>query len=459
MRKLIIETTPAQTRAALLVEDEVSGLWLSQDLIAGVVFLAQVKTVDQRLQGVFLEAGLPRDGFLSFAGGHAPAEGEKIVVQMKRPALGEKGALFTRDIVVETPLMKWRPQAGKRRLVLARELSAPEERSRLQTALDDKGFKGELTLRGFTGGMAASTVSRAFTHLRQGYDNMQERAEGEAKLGPLLAQRHPAVLAFLHFADAMPQEVRVSGADAVSALKSFVEAHLSHRHIEIIPQEIGLFEQTGAEEAVENALLREVPLAGGGRLVFDEAEAMTVIDVDVAATEGQSKRGSIIRVCAEALPMIIRQIKLRQIGGQVMIDFPALAVKGGGQLASALKEAVRQLPGGRFGRIDQNGLAVLILPRREVSLLDQMTELAGTGPVLGKRLTTYTIAAQALRRAMVALAANPASKVEIIAAPEIVTYLEGQPQWFRALSETYGARVTWQAEASAQREWIDVREC
>ena len=457
-RKLIIETSPAETRAALLEDDTITGFWFSGGQTHSPVCLGRVNSIDTALDAAFVDIGGEEDGFLPLADAARPDEGQLIPVQIKRPAMDGKGPLLTRDLSLETLLLRWRPLAGKRQLVIARDITAAEERSRLQQALDDKGFKGELTIRPFAGGIAADALREAFTHLRQSHDAALETGHEAQQPGVIAGTRHPALTALLHFADRIPQEIIVSGADAMRALHSSTAVHLAHRHLEIISSKsLALFEEMGAEEALEIALQRTVMLPAGGRLVFDEAEALTAIDVDVAATPGQSKRGAIQRACLEAVPEIIRQLRLRQIGGQAVIDFPALAVKGGGQLASLLKSEIRKIPGGRFGRIDQNGLAILILPRKGLSLLDQFTTPEGSGPVPGRRFSDRVIAARALRMAEAALAEAPSDKIGLSVAPAIKDYIESQPGWVAPLNDRYAMRLAINAITDFQRDQIDVK--
>ncbi|WP_306249692.1 ribonuclease E/G [Parvularcula sp. IMCC14364] len=390
---LLIEESPAETRAALLLDGQVRGLWYSDDAAHSGLFLGKVKTVDRKLQAAFVDIGFSEAGFLPITESLKISEGQSLPVRIKRPAVPGKGPLLTTQTGVKAPTLE---------------------------ALQAKA------------------------------------GEAPARLEPVKAD---AVLAYMHFQKAMPTEIIVAGSNSFLALQAYLrtDAPTTPPELSTFP-EAALFEREGIEEEIEQALARVVTLPGGGRLVFDEAEALTVIDVDVAATEGQSKRGSMIRACAEAIPEIFRQLSLRRIGGQVVIDFPALALKGGGQIRSVLKESARALHGARLIRLDDTGLAIYTLPRQQASLLDLQTVYHGGGPVRGRQLSPKALAARLLRKAAVQLQQHTAARLEVLGTSEVIDLIKVTPDWVQKLTAQYGARLTFSARDDKEREWSDVRE-
>ncbi|MCI5046974.1 MAG: ribonuclease E/G [Aquisalinus sp.] len=391
--KLLIEESPAETRAALIKNGQVWSLWFSADAEAGGLYLGKVKSIDRKLQAAFIDIGFADAGFLPITDTHKLSEGQPVPVRIKRSATSGKGPLLTTQLGI-----------GKDSL----------------TAL----------------------VERA--------------GNAPAKLDQIEAD---AVQAYRHFEKSQPSEVIVSGTSAFLALQAYIKSEKVEANSELTAYADGsLFELESAQEAIELALSRTVTLPGGGRLIFDEAEALTAVDVDVAATQGQSKRGSIIKACLEAIPELFRQVSLRRIGGQVVIDFPALAVKGGGQVRAALKEAAKTLPGARLIRLDDTGLAIYTVPRRQLSLLDLMTDYHGPGPVQGRRLSIHSLAAEVLRKAETQLRQNPSGRFEILAVEEVIDLIAAKPDWQQKLTNQYGARFSLSVSKKKEREWSDVRE-
>ncbi|MCI5043198.1 MAG: ribonuclease E/G [Aquisalinus sp.] len=391
--KLLIEDSPAETRAALIKNGQVWSLWFSADAGAGGLYLGKVKAIDRKLRAAFVDIGFGEAGFLPMTDAHKLCEGESIPVRIKRPAAPGKGPLLTTQLGIESASLA---------VLLERVGNAP------------------------------------------------------AKLD---AEQPDAVHALRYFAKSVPSEIIVSGSSAFLSLQAFMHGETMEANPGLTSHtSSSLFELEGVEESIEQALARIVTLPGGGRLIFDEAEALTAVDVDVAATQGQSKRGSIIKACLEAIPEIFRQLSLRRIGGQVVIDFPSLAVKGGGQIRAALKEATRTLPGARLIRLDDTGLAIFIIPKRKLSLLDLLTEHHGPGPVQGRRLSAHALAAEVLRKAEAQLQRNPSGRFEILAGEEVIVHIASKPDWQQKLTTQYGVRFSLSVSNNREREWSDVRE-
>ncbi|NHK29230.1 hypothetical protein FF098_015025 [Parvularcula flava] len=216
-----------------------------------------------------------------------------------------------------------------------------------------------------------------------------------------------------------------------------------------------LFEGAGAEEAFEQALSRVVDLPGGARLAFDEAEAVTAIDMDISATGGQSKAGAVAKACRAAIPAIARQISLRGIGGQVVIDFPVTR-RDGKAIHAALQEAAKT-KGWRCHPLSDAGLVALTVARQGWSLLDYVTEPAANAPVPGREWTLDHLAAKALRLTERSLDADRAARLELLLPPAVHAHIEAHKGWVQPLYDTYGNRLTLIEDAGRERDRADVR--
>ncbi len=451
---LIIEAGPLETRAALVEGERVEAIWLGPEE-TGAIYAAKVTKADPSLGGAFLDLG-EEEGFLNASDGALPEEGSTICVQMKRPAIGGKAALVTQKMTLTTPLLSWQPLAGKRKVSIAPEITSSEERERLTAMMDEKGFKGELRIRPYAMGLVGEAGRQAFTKLRMDYDAMN-KAVKEDPTPRRLSPRQGASAALIYFADHSPKSIEVSGIQGFLDVKALVENDLSHRKVELIASQVtGIFEDCGAEEALEIALSREVVLRGGGRIVIDEAEALTAIDVDVSATQGQSYKGSIVKAALAAIPVIFQQLKMRRIGGQVVIDFPPIAVKGGGQVLSVLKTEAKKVPGARLGKLSDGGLFHLTMPRTNRSLLERMTTQAGEGPVPGRVFAPSVIAAKAVRKLEKELVDAPTSSLILTTAVDIAAWLQTHKAWSAPLAERFGPRFKVVSDETFSREKIDV---
>jgi ribonuclease E len=463
--RLLIDESPLEVRAALMENDTVTRLWFSASAVDDSLYQGKIVKTDQRLGGAFVDIGTGVDGFLPVLEGQMPQEGALMLVQVKRPASARKGALLTREITLATPVFSWKPLAGKRKLGAPPNMTSADEKARLMTAFNEKGFKGDLAIRPFAAGMAPDALRQAFSGLRHSWDASRETASASKEVGLISDKPGTVAKALLSdFADQPIEEIIIAGPDLLTAMRQCVNNHLPHRRLPVeAASSSGLFEQEGVEEAITSALSREVTLQGGGRLIFDEAEALTAIDVDVAATSGQSKKGAIIRACVEAVPVITQQLMLRQIGGQVVIDFPALAMKtapgkSGGPVLSALKDGLKTLPSARLGRLNDRGVILLTLPRKGASLLEQVTEITEAAPVPGRQWRLSYLAAGAVRAAQRQLEQRSSAKFELVVNHQLADYMKENSSWQERLVNRYGDRLTLTGAEDVTREHIDVRE-
>ncbi|MEQ8934742.1 MAG: ribonuclease E/G, partial [Amphiplicatus sp.] len=269
-RCLLIECGVAETRSALLLGDEVIRFWfhtargdeaLPRPAQAGDIYLGRVQSVSKSLGGAFVDLGEGRDGFLPYKeDARYPNEGAAIVVRIRRPALGEKGAVLT---------------AGWRKGLNERAIAAIEEQSK-----------------------DAVVPSFISVHLCKNW-------------APWLN----SVLAMVPAAASCGEvEVVIDSGESARALRE-------ERPDIVSRVEENPFEIYSAADALEWSLERTIVLSGGARLTFDQAEAMTVVDVDSGgAADGASGRlnDKVNTAAAKALPA---EFSRRGIGGRIVVDF------------------------------------------------------------------------------------------------------------------------------------------
>lgn len=207
----------------------------------------------------------------------------------------------------------------------------------------------------------------------------------------------------------------------------------------------GEAETEGLAAALAAALERVVALPGGGRLTFDEAEGLAVVDVDAgAAAEGATGRLA-DKVNAQAQRRLFVELARRRIGGRVAVDFlPPSNAAARGALVAALKSSASAVYPCRFGRLAADGLFDLTAPRTAASLLEALTEPWGEDLVhQGRRLTRDAAAKSAIAALERRLAAAPAARPRLMVGAELGSYLDRErPQWTARLEERYGARFS-----------------
>ena len=220
-----------------------------------------------------------------------------------------------------------------------------------------------------------------------------------------------------------------------------------------------LFETHGAESALEAAFERIVTLSGGGRLIIDETQALTAIDVDTGGLSASSPVRLRERIAVAAAYEAARQVRLRDIGGHVVIDFPSISNKPArARFAEHLQKATASLEGaGAFG-FAKSGLYSFTTPHAAQSLMERFTEASPADPAPGRRFTLDWKAKSALRTLEHRLRAAPRAKCLLAAGPALARFLQAQETWAERLQARYGARFTIAASDKLEDRSFDLSE-
>jgi ribonuclease G len=399
-RAIYIDSVPGEDRVAL-VEDGLLAEVLVERRgtrgVAGDIYLGRVRTLVPGLQAAFVDLGLDRDGFLPIEDAVEPAppaavespeepprsagpgtaraqgpriqdclrEGQEILVQVVKEPMGQKGARVTARLALPGHFLVFLP--GVDHIGVSRRIGDPGERERLRALV--AGLAALLRAPGGfivrTTGSARSTES-FLPDARALLDSWQKiRARREDAAAPVLLHEEAGAIerALRDWLDEEVREVVVDGPDRLveaiglvgrlhPGLASRVRAHHGSRP---------LFEERGLESEIGRALRPRVWLKSGGFIVINQTEALVAIDVNTGKYVGRDvHEETIVRTNLEAVGEIARQLRLRDIGGLIVIDFidmqdPASRLA----LLAALEEELRKdrarsrmLPISEFGLVE-----------------------------------------------------------------------------------------------------------
>ncbi len=421
MTELVVERNPGEMRMAIREDGRTVEVHLDRLNAAshiGAIHLGRALKIEPGV-GAFIDIGERIPAFLPEAG-HRIVEGSTLTIQVVSDAVAGKGEEVTRILVLDGGALALTP--GQPGIAVSRRV--PESaRKRLRTRL--KAKLGELLDPGV---LVRSSVRESddleaiWTDLRETWRKI------EARLGEKPPQRlwtPPApMLAMVR----RLQPDRVVAGDAATA--ATLRAHATVEKVE------RPFETLGIEDEITRALAREIEIAGG-RLLIEEGETLTAIDVNGT--------GDRIALCLAAVREIGRLVRLRNLGGTLVVDFPFVEGKSDrGRIDAAMKAAVESDPVSvECLGWTRAGLYEMTRPRRGRSLAAQLLEQALSRP------TAEAAGLSALR----ALARAEGGKFRLIASPEVVAWLDGAGA--SALAEL-GRPVALLAEASYGRERFDV---
>ena len=352
--EILVNVAPRETRAAIHESGVVQELHIERASRRGLVsnlYKGRVSRVLPGMQAAFVEIGLERTAFLHAADiaqsastdtlvNSAPASlppvedirrlvtcGDDILVQVIKDPIGTKGARLTTFIALPSRYLVYMPR-GEGVGVSARIEDEPE-RVRLKTLLTelaaaDPAGAGGYIVRTAAQGAAPESLREDMTYLAKLWEHVRTRV-AEVTAGSVVHEDLPLTLRVLRDELARGvQRVLVDSPREYERMREFAAAFMPQGApgIELYAGPRPIFDLNGIEEEIAKALDRKVPLKSGGHLVIDQTEAMTTIDVNTGAYVGhRNLEETIFRTNLEAAVSIARQLRLRNLGGIIIIDF------------------------------------------------------------------------------------------------------------------------------------------
>ena len=352
-RRLVVEPTGFGLRGALLDGDrlvEILDVDNDGDAVTDVLFAARIDKVDKRLAAAFVDIGTSLSAFLAAKDARAVAgvedrlpidrllrEGQRLIVQGVREPVDGKGSRVTSDVKLFGFGLILRP--------LSRGVEVPArlpERQREALAQRGQTLFGEagVTLRRAAASLDDAALQREHTALQARWRQIEQDARDARRTGRV-AGDEPVLERLLRRAfEFEPRAILVADQTLALAAQRLVDSRLSGlgMAVERLAGVGTAFEQTPVAAELELALARDVPLAGGGRLRIEETAACVAIDVD-----GGSRAA--LDVDLAAATEVARQVRLRNLGGTIVVDFVDLPTRPQRQrLEEALKKAFRDDP-------------------------------------------------------------------------------------------------------------------
>jgi ribonuclease G len=428
----------------------------------GSVYKGRVADVLPGMQVAFVDVGVGRNAFLC-AEDAQPEEdgrparaieellrpGQEVLVQVRKEATGRKGARVSRRIALPGRFLVLLPGAGS--VGVSRRVADPAERARLAglaAALREPGFG--LVVRTAAEGQGEDALAADYRRLRALWEGLRARAEDAAAPACVYRELEGVARALReHLGPGLERVVvdEPSAWEEVRARLSEVDPELGQR-VELAPPEVrrvGLFAAWGVPEELARALGRRVPLPSGGYLVIEETEALTAVDVNTGRFVGsEDPEETFLATNREAAWELARQLRLRDVGGLVVVDFVRMERPEHWQeLLATLEEATAADPAQPVVEgVTRLGLVELSRRKTRQSLQAAWTRgcpgCGGTGRVP----TVAWVALWARDRVRRLVAGRSAEAVLVEAHPEVAAHLVGAGgAGLRALERATGRAV------------------
>lgn len=345
MKQLVISREAGETRVALLEDGRPAELYVERPgrtSLVGNIYKGRVENVLAGMDAAFVDIGLERNGFL-YVDEVARAEvrptrqrkitellqgGKEILVQVVRDGMGSKGPRLTTQIGIAGRYVVYLPNSESSGV--SRRLDGPE-RERLRSICRELDLgTGGLIVRTAAEGADLEAIKRDLRLLQRVWSSVESRA---ASVGAPALVYEEADLAVRSVRDLLGSEfgsVLVDDPKLHRRLAGYVRSvapELEDR-VELREGPSSLFVQLGLDAEIKKALQRRVELPSGGYIVIDHTEAMTVIDVNTGRYVGRRYlEETTLKTNVEACREIVRQLRLRDIGGIIVIDFIDMTVQ------------------------------------------------------------------------------------------------------------------------------------
>jgi ribonuclease G len=479
--EFLINFTPEETRVASLHQGVVQELHIERNNCCGVVgniYLGRVVRVLPGMQSAFVDIGLERSAFLhagdirdervTNGAEQRPIEqmlsaGQSLCVQVQKEPIGTKGARLTTQISIAGRLLVYLPQDD--RVGISQRIVDEEAREKLRgriQALLSPEDRGGFILRTVACEATDDELAADIVYLRRIWQEIKQRSVG---MFPPVLLHHDLTLAQRVLRDFVTEEttaVLIDSRENFQKLKTFAQEYVlqvSNRLVHYTGDR-PLFELHGIEDEIQKALARRVDLKSGGYLIFDQTEAMTTIDVNTGGFVGvRNFNDTIFKTNLEAALAVAHQLRLRNLGGIIIVDF--IDMDDEQHQAVVLAEFKKALASDRtritLSEFTQLGLIEMTRKRTRESLAQILCEPCPVCSGRGEIKTAQTVCYEILRELLREARQFAARELRVIAAPVVIDkFLEEEAQALTMLSDFIGRPVSLHPESGYTQEQFDI---
>ncbi len=343
--ELLINITPMECRVALIENGVVQELFVERTArrgLVGNIYNGKVVRVLPGMQAAFVEIGLSRTAFLHINDMIWPRKkekdqevpsvfellhaGQQITVQVMKDMLGSKGARLSTDLSIPSRylvLMPYGHHTG-----ISQRIEQDEERERLKTLIEEIQLScklpGSLIVRTAAEGVSREALEHDVRYLARLWEYIQRQQKVVPAPGLIFEELPLPRRIVRDLASERTTKIYVDSREIYSKLSGFVEEFvpLMTDRLYHYPGERPLFDLYNVEDDLQKALQARVALKSGGYLMIDQTEAMTTVDVNTGSfVGGRSLEDTVYKTNLEATHVIARQLRLRNLGGIIIIDF------------------------------------------------------------------------------------------------------------------------------------------
>jgi len=489
--EILVNVTPRETRVAVIENGMLQELHIERGWRRGVVgniYKGKVQRVMPGMQAAFVEVGLDRAAFLHandivrsspgavIEGEEAPLpapppapimdllrDGQDIVVQVVKDPIGSKGARLTTQISIPSRYLVLLPQSKV--IGVSARIEDEAERHRLKQVVTElAGLHGGhgYIIRTNAEGQPVEALAEDIAYLSRVWNVVERRGRDSPSCSILYEDLSLPLRAVRDLIRKDVEKVKVDSKETHERLQAFVAKYMPvlAERIELYTGERPIFDLYGVEDEIGRALDKQVPLKSGGYLVIDQTEAMTTVDVNTGSFLGQRNlEETVYRTNLEAAQAVARQLRLRNLGGIIIIDFIDMDDPEHRRqvLRTLEKSLAKDHAKTTVYEFSPLGLVEMTRKRTVESLARQLSEPCPECGGRGSIKTTETVTYEIFREITRAVRQFDAARLLVIASPKVVARITDEESSAVAeLEEFLGKSIRFQADDQYLQEQFDV---
>jgi len=482
--EVLMNVTPQESRVAVVENGVLQELIIERSRkrgLVGSIYKGKVCRVMPGMEAAFVEIGLERAAFLHASDIFQPRpengdkseilpinsvlhEGQHILVQVVKDPLGTKGARLTAQITIPSLYLVLMPN-GAGTIGVSTRIEDEEERSRLRQQvmkLRDPDQQHGYILRTVAEGVSDEEMLTDIQYLNRQWEKILER-EKTSKPGTCIYGDLPLVKRVLRdMVGVEIERISIDSRETYKDVKEFAEAMVPEMADRLVHYngERPILDLYGVEDEIEKALQRKVVLKSGGHLVFDQTESMTTIDVNTGGFVGhRNLEETIFKTNLEAAQSIVRQLRLRNLGGIIIIDFIDMNdPEHRRQVLRALGKALeKDHAKSQICDVSPLGLVEMTRKRTRESLEHVLCEPCPTCTGRGYLKTAETVCYELFREILRESRQYDARELLVLASPDVVDLLlDEESSSLAELQDFIGVPIKYQVESEYMQEQFDV---
>jgi len=486
--ELLINVTPQESRVALLnngVLQEVHIERINQKGIVGNIYKAKVSRVLPGMEAAFINIGLEKAAFLHASdltpkfknvlktNGEEDAppnisallhEGKNILVQVIKDPLGTKGARLTTYVTLPSRSLVLVPEDNS--LGVSSKIEDPEERERLKALVESIRSETEenvgYIIRTAAEGVDEAVLRADMAFLCKRWKDIQTLSRETTKPAVMYSDLPLVQRVLRDMVAETIEKVRIDSRETLAGVQKFCESYIPEllSVVEHYPGERPIFDLYGVEDEIQKALERQVQLKSGGYLIIDQTESMTTIDVNTGRFVGhRNLEETIFKTNLEAAQAIARQLRLRNLGGIIIIDFIDMKdYNHRQQVLHALEKVLAEDYAKTYvSTVSQLGLVEMTRKRTRESLEHIVCEPCPMCTGKGYLKTAQTVCYEIFREILREVRQFDAKELLVLASQEVVDLLLDEESDNLAQLQTFVDRdIRFQVESLYTQEQYDI---